>query len=503
MSSSFGYFVFYVARRYLRSRFTSYVAVAGVAVGVMVLVIVLSVMGGFQQAFWAKLRSSSGDITIDSYQYYAVSDQRELREKVCEIPGVLAAAPYIKSIVLIEGADSIDYGFLKAIDPKAEAAMGQRYLLSPRQTYIQLYDLKGENSPSEENIRGALLRLNQILEKYGQRKVESLDRIDGYFPSSWPREALFIYKRLFRLLNWRKVLDRLPDRISFGRTSSGLPAIVVGIEMFKALRLRIGSIISLTAASGETAGVGDLKGKEFKTNEGDFEVVGTAKVGIFTQDRRGVYMGLRDAQKFIDIGQRVSGIYVRVEDGRDVELLKWKILLRLQGEKRYSHLVVRTWKELNRSLFQAVQMEKFLLSFLLFFIIMVAGFMIFAILSMLVVEKTKDVGILKALGGDSWGVMSIFLSQGLIIGLIGSLLGLGLGLLFTYNINEVALVIEKFTGYHPFPPRIYYLDKIPTKVELKEILFISLPTVLVSLVFSLFPAYRASRLNAIESLRYE
>jgi len=150
-----------------------------------------------------------------------------------------------------------------------------------------------------------------------------------------------------------------------------------------------------------------------------------------------------------------------------------------------------------------VRMEKWLLGFIIFFIVIVAGFGIVAILTMMVTEKTRDIGILKALGSSVAGVMGVFITAGLTIAVVGSVIGVVCGLAFVYNINEVADLVEKVTGYHPFPPDVYYLEKIPTRVDAGELAGVILPTLLLSFLFALYPAVKAARLEAVEALRYE
>jgi lipoprotein-releasing system permease protein len=150
-----------------------------------------------------------------------------------------------------------------------------------------------------------------------------------------------------------------------------------------------------------------------------------------------------------------------------------------------------------------VQMETTLLNILLFLIIAVAGFGILATFFMIVVEKTRDIGILKALGASSRGVMSIFLSYGLSLGLVGSGAGMIGGLLFVAYINQVAKLIELVTGQEVFDPTIYYFQQIPTDVQPLAVVGVVFGAVLIAVLASVLPALRAARLHPVEALRYE
>jgi lipoprotein-releasing system permease protein len=164
---------------------------------------------------------------------------------------------------------------------------------------------------------------------------------------------------------------------------------------------------------------------------------------------------------------------------------------------------VQTWRDKQGPLLAAVQMETAILNVLLFLIIAVAGFGILAIFYMIVVEKTRDIGILKALGAHSRGIMGIFLAYGLSLGVVGSGAGMVLGLLFVFNINTIADWLAWITGHEVFDPTIYYFQKIPTIVEPFTVFWVVSGAILIAVMASILPAHRAARLHPVEALRYE
>ena len=197
----------------------------------------------------------------------------------------------------------------------------------------------------------------------------------------------------------------------------------------------------------------------------------------------------------------VTSIQLKLKDG--VDLAEARDRLRAAFPVESYRYRIETWKDMQGPLLAAVQWETAILNILLFLIIGVAGFGIFATFFMIVVEKTKDIGILKSLGAPSHGVMSIFLSYGFALGIVGSGVGMVLGVLFVLRINEIAQLIERLTGQEVFDPTVYYFHEIPTIINPFTIVWIVLGALIIAVLASIMPALRAARMHPVEALRYE
>jgi lipoprotein-releasing system permease protein len=196
---------------------------------------------------------------------------------------------------------------------------------------------------------------------------------------------------------------------------------------------------------------------------------------------------------------RVTTLQIRLKDYRDAPTVVGLLRKGLQFQK----FQVRTWEQKQGPLLEAVEIESAILNVLLFLIIAVAGFGILAIFYMIVVEKTRDIGILKALGASSRGVMSIFVGYGLALGLVGSGVGVALGLLFVHFINEIENGISWVLGHKVFDENIYYFHEIPTAVHPLMVFWVALGAVLIAVLASMLPARRAAALHPVQALRYE
>ena len=448
---------FFLSLRFIRSRIISYLAILFTALGIAILVIVVSVMAGFGAEFRKSLRAFHSHITVDSEFYYGVRSEKEIIQEIEKVPEVVAAAPFIENLVLISGITK-DWGKLKGIDPKREVEVSeiQALLLSPREIARQL--LKKEFGEAAD-----------IEELFGEELAEFSEEVPP----------------LDELLRSQK---------------SPFPALIVGSEILYRFRIPLHDRVTLLTTSARE--VGNFKGVDDAEKQ-EFEVVGAFETGNWEIDRRFCYCLLEDAQDFIGVGRdQLTGIAVRLEDHEDADRVRASLIPMTYGFPD-ENLRILTWHDLNKALLQAVRLEKWLISAIILFVLCLVSALIVAILTMSVVEKTRDIGILRALGATGGGIMTIFLSQGLLIGSIGGTVGLGAGLIFVRYINEMAAVVEKVTGYHPFPKKIYYLDEIPVHVDISELVTLVAIVLLVSFFLSLFPAAKAVRLHTVRALRYE
>jgi len=214
------------------------------------------------------------------------------------------------------------------------------------------------------------------------------------------------------------------------------------------------------------------------------------------QSNRG--MIVRDADGNVE-SRSITSTQIKLRDYADAP----EVVALLQAAFPAGVVQIRTWEQKQGPLLEAVAVESAILNVLLFLIIAVAGFGILAIFFMIVVEKTRDIGIMKALGASSKGVMSIFLSYGLALGVVGSGVGVGLGLLFVRYINEIEDGLSWFTGRKVFDEKIYYFFEIPTRVNPAMVVWVAVGAMAIAVMASVLPARRAARLNPVEALRYD
>ena len=215
-------------------------------------------------------------------------------------------------------------------------------------------------------------------------------------------------------------------------------------------------------------------------------------------DSQYVFVPLGHLQKLRTMEGRATSIQIRLKDYRDAPAVVKHLRERLHGP-----FEIKTWEDKQGALLAAIRVEKGILNVLLFLIVGVAGFGILAIFSMIVVEKTRDIGILKALGASNGGVLKIFLGYGLLLGVVGACFGTALGVTFTVYINEIEAFLAHLTGMEIFPRKVYYFDEIPTNVSPVSVVLVVLGAVAIAVFFSILPALRAAMLHPVRALRYE
>jgi lipoprotein-releasing system permease protein len=239
----------------------------------------------------------------------------------------------------------------------------------------------------------------------------------------------------------------------------------------------------------------------------DFTVVGYFKSGMSENDSMHIYVPLERFQhvrRLIDEQGRgaVNQIQIKVRPGVNLDSLKETLQTALE-DLRPMYFRVATWEQKQGPLLSAVAVEQSILNMLLFFIIAVAGFGILAIFSMIVVEKTRDIGVMKALGASTSGVRGIFLGYGLLLGAVGSGVGMAGGLLFVHYINNIEKWLSNLTGRKVFDDSIYYFNEIPTLVEPWTVCWIVGGALFIAAAASVWPAQRASKLQPVRALRFE
>lgn len=268
--------------------------------------------------------------------------------------------------------------------------------------------------------------------------------------------------------------------------------ILIGETMAFRLGLKIGDKLTLLSASGRTTAFGSIPTKR------TFTIGGLFKVGMHEYDNSFIFIPLSEAQSFFHLPEAVSGIEVYSDAPLKIENLRGAISITLGDSYRQFD-----WQERNKSFLNALNVERNVMFIILTLIILVAAFNIVSSMIMLVRSKNADIAVLRSMGASSAMVMRVFLITGASIGMIGTFVGTLLGLLFCWQIDAIKSFIEGLSGAELFSAEIYYLSKLPAIVNPAEVLNVVLMAFVLSLVASLYPAWRASHIAPAEVLRYE
>lgn len=268
--------------------------------------------------------------------------------------------------------------------------------------------------------------------------------------------------------------------------------IVLGSELARSLLVSPGQTVIVNSPLGMLTPAGILP------NMQRFTVTATFETGMYEYDAKLAFMALANAQAFFDMGPTVHGLEVKVDDiyrVRDVAQAIRDVL----GPSFWT----RDWMEMNRSLFAALRQEKVIMFIILVLIILVAAFNIVSTLVMLVMEKRADIAILKTMGARRASISKIFMYEGVIIGVCGTMLGGIAGLVLTWNLQAISGAVERLLGIQFFPPDVYFIDKLPAQIDPLDVALVVGIAMGVSFVATLYPAWNASRLDPVVALRYE
>jgi lipoprotein-releasing system permease protein len=420
----------FISLRYLRAKrkqvfvsIITFISIAGIFLGVAALIIVLAVMNGFEQDLRNKILGINSHIILMQYSG-AMRDHPRVMRDVVQVPGVVAATPFIYSQAMLKNGGSV--------------------------TGIVLRGLSMEDAMKVINL--------------GKIREGNLDHLGN---------------------EGRKIPGLKPELTS-------LPGILIGRELAKNLGVFLHETVFVVSPSGVATPMGMVPRMK------PFLVVGIFESGFFEYDSTLAYISLKNCQEFLNMGDLVTGIEIRVDDIYRADRIAKQIEQKL-GFPYWG----RNWMEMNRNLFSALKLEKRVMFIILSLIVLVAAFNIISALIMIVMEKNKDIAILKTMGATRAGIMKIFIFQGIIVGAIGTFLGSLAGLAVAFNLEALSRFVEKLFGFKILPGDVYYLSELPSQVNYGDVGIIILGTLLISFLSTIYPSWRASRLDPAESLRYE
>ncbi len=263
-----------------------------------------------------------------------------------------------------------------------------------------------------------------------------------------------------------------------------MPGIIIGRELSSSLGVFQGDVINVLSPIGKIGPLGMLP----KIRQ--FRVAGIFEVGMFEYDSNLVLTHLSAAQDFFDMKDEVTGIQLKLDDIYTAASVREKL-----QDKFSFPLYARDWMQMNKNLFSALKLEKFAMFVILILIILVASFNIVSNLIMNVIEKKREIAILKAMGATDRGIMAIFMLQGFVIGLVGTIIGVVGGYLLSYILNTYQII--------KLPADVYYLSHLPVRMNFSDFATVSLSALIISFLATIYPAWQAARLNPVEPLRYE
>jgi lipoprotein-releasing system permease protein len=408
----------FIGLRYTRAKrrnhfisFISLISMLGIGLGVAALIVVLSVMNGFQKELRARILGVASHIQLGGPDG-RLADWRAVAERARENPRVLAAAPFVNA-----------QGMLAF----------------------------------EQNVRGAIVRgvvpkLEQEVAEIGRHML--VGRLEALVPGE------------------------------FG--------IVLGSELARALRVSVGDRIALIAPQGLVTPAGILPRLK------QFTVVGVFEVGMFEFDSGLALIDLTDAQRLYQLGDDVSGVRLKLTDLFQSREIARELYRSIGGD-----ILISDWTRSHANFFRAVEIEKRVMFIILLLIVAVAAFNIVSTLVMVVTDKQADIAILRTLGATPMSVMKVFMVQGALIGVIGTLIGVAGGVALALNIDVVVPALERLLNVRFLSKDVYYISDLPSDLQRADVIVIAAVSLLLSLAATIYPSWRASRVRPAEALRYE
>jgi lipoprotein-releasing system permease protein len=408
----------FIGLRYTRAKrrnhfisFISMISMLGIGLGVMALIVVLSVMNGFQKEIRARILGVTPHLQVisDSGQ---LADWQRVLDIVAKDPAVRAAAPYVNG-----------------------------------QGMVSLND----------NVQGVMVR--------------------GILPDAEQR------------------LTRIGDKMKHGALGdlrAGAFNIVLGVDLARALGAHVGDTVLLITPQGQITPAGMLPRLK------QFHVVGIFEIGMAPYDNALALINLEDAQKLYRMGDSVSGISGSLHDLDRAPEVAYEL-----EDKLPKDTYATDWTRQNANYFSVVAMEKKMMFIILSLIVLVAAFNIVSTLVMAVTDKQADIAILRTMGASPRSIMLIFMVQGMLIGLIGMALGVIGGVVIALNIGTIVPFIEHLFGVQFLSKEFYYISELPSDLQRMDVFVVAGMSFLISLLATLYPSWRAAKIQPAEALRYE
>lgn len=499
--------------RYLCTRYIALASIISVTLGVATMIVVNSVMSGFATEMQGRIHGILSDVVFEAHSLEGFHDVNRHMAEIRRIAG-----KYIKGMtptVVVPAMLSFQVhgkwitrqvNFI-GVDETTHASVSDfgRYLQHPQNREKLTFNLREDSYDVQDHQAGPEAKPREDLRRAGwihRRKVAEWEReLRATRPLPVPQDAP---NPADPFAKREQPADKDEQAESFDPAKDQNTGIVLGIAL-ASWRDR-DSVDRFVLIPGDDVKVTlPTAGTPPKAVSDSFTVVDFYESKMSEYDANFVFVPMKKLQEMrgmIDpttgIGN-VTSIQIKLHDDNDGPIVRDLLRQHFQPEI-YG---IQTWRDKQGALLAAVQMETAILNILLFLIIAVAGFGILAIFYMIVVEKTRDIGILKSLGAPSRGIMGIFLGYGLSLGIVGSGMGMIAGLLFVIYINEIADLLSWITGQPVFDPSIYYFQKIPTIIDPFTVTWIVLGALMIAITASILPARRAAKLHPVAALRYE
>lgn len=398
--------------------FISLASVVGIALGVTVLITVLSAMNGYEAGMRDRFLGMLSHVTVTDSDWKLPAWQKR-REQVLKTKHVIAAAPFIEKQVMLKEADKVQATLLEAVLPDYEKNIGT---------------------------------INQFISK----------------PAG---------------LNTLK---------------SGEFNIILGETLAKNLDVKIGDTVTLLSPQnqGATGEVSEV-GKMFPIFR-DFTLVATFKVDMQWYDAGTAYIHLDDAAELFEMPDDVTGLRVQLDD-----LYKAQEVTSVIAENSVDDYLITNWTTQQANIFKAIKLQKTMFFMVLILIVGVAAFNLVSTLIMVVTEKQADIAILRTLGMSGGQIMRVFIVQGGVLGIIGTVIGIILGVIVASNLSDIVHWLEQLLNMHFLKAEVHGITQIDTEIELMDLILIALSSFLLAIIATIFPAWKASKVHPAEALRYE